>query len=268
MRRICVSVLLASALCVPAWADPLQITPNPANAGELQNPYGQTVPAPAASASAAAPAPVAVASAQPDLGGGFIQFLFGGPKQLPAAPIAGEGASAQQYAALSPDPGTTPDATAVAAAEHPPVPAKYDRQEVAYDGPEKPGTIIIDTPHKFLYLIEAGGKALRYGIGVGRPGFTWAGVKTVSAKREWPDWRPPAAMLKRQPELPRFMAGGPQNPLGARALYLGSTEYRIHGSNEPWTIGHDVSSGCIRLRNADIIDLYNRVPVGTKVVVM
>ena len=109
---------------------------------------------------------------------------------------------------------------------------------------------------------------MRYGIGVGRPGFTWAGVKTITAKHEWPDWRPPGAMLKRQPELPRFMAGGPQNPLGARAMYLGSTDYRIYGSNEPWTIGHNVSSGCIRLRNADVIDLYSRVKVGTKVVVM
>ncbi len=268
MRRICVSALLASALCVPAWADPLQIAPAAGNAVERQNPYGQTLPAPAASASAAAPAPITVAAVQPDLGGGFIQFLFGGTRGSPAAPSAGEVASPQQDAALSPDPGAMPDAAGAADAEHPPVAAKYDRQEIAYDGKEPPGTVVIDTPHHFLYLVEAGGKALRYGIGVGRPGFTWAGVKTVSAKREWPDWRPPAAMLKRQPELPRFMAGGPQNPLGARALYLGSTEYRIHGSNEPWTIGHNVSSGCIRLRNADIIDLYNRVPVGAKVVVM
>ncbi|MGB6535674.1 MAG: L,D-transpeptidase, partial [Xanthobacteraceae bacterium] len=174
-----------------------------------------------------------------------------------------------QDAASTGDPDTTTAATDAAAdAGHPPVATKYDRQEIAYDGPEKPGTIVVDTEHKFLYLVEDGDKALRYGIGVGRPGFTWAGVKAVTAKREWPDWRPPEAMLKRQPELPHFMAGGPQNPLGARALYLGSTDYRIHGSNEPWTIGHNVSSGCIRLRNADVIDLYNRVPVGTRVVVM
>jgi len=113
-----------------------------------------------------------------------------------------------------------------------------------------------------------GGKALRYGVGVGRPGFTWAGVKSISAKHEWPDLRPPEEMLARQPSLPRFMAGGPQNPLGARAMYLGSTIFRIHGSNEPWTIGRNVSSGCIRMRNADVIDLYERVKVGTKVVVM
>ena len=142
------------------------------------------------------------------------------------------------------------------------------RQEVAYQGHEAPGTIVIDTPNKFLYLVEDGGKAMRYGVGVGRPGFTWAGVHTVSAKKEWPDWTPPEEMLERQPGLPHFMAGGPSNPLGARAMYLGSTLYRIHGSNEPWTIGHNVSSGCIRLRNADVIDLYSRVKVGTKVVVL
>ena len=151
---------------------------------------------------------------------------------------------------------------------HPPVDPKYDRQVVDYHGTEALGTVIIDTPHYFLYLVLEGGKALRYGIGVGRPGFTWAGVKTVTAKREWPDWYPPPDMIERRPDLPRYMAGGPENPLGARALYLGSTLYRIHGSNEPWTIGMQVSSGCIRLRNADIIDLYNRVKVGTKVVVL
>ena len=145
---------------------------------------------------------------------------------------------------------------------------RYERQEVEYRGKEVPGTIVIDTPNKFLYLVEAGGKAMRYGVGVGRPGFTWAGVHTISAKKEWPDWTPPEEMLERQPGLPHFMAGGPNNPLGARAMYLGSTLYRIHGSNEPWTIGHNVSSGCIRLRNADVIDLYSRVKVGTKVVVL
>jgi len=145
---------------------------------------------------------------------------------------------------------------------------RYERQVVDYGGSEKPGTIIVDTPHFFLYLIMNGGKALRYGIGVGRPGFTWAGVKSVSAKREWPDWRPPDEMLARRPDLPHFMPGGPDNPLGARALYLGSTLYRIHGSNEPWSIGTQVSSGCIRLRNDDIIDLYGRVRVGAKVIVI
>jgi lipoprotein-anchoring transpeptidase ErfK/SrfK len=142
------------------------------------------------------------------------------------------------------------------------------RQVVAYNGDEKPGTIIVDTPDKFLFLVEDGGKALRYGIGVGRPGFTWAGVKTITAKKEWPDWTPPPEMIARQPGIPHFMAGGIGNPLGARAMYLGSTLYRIHGSNEPWTIGQNVSSGCIRMRNEDVEDLYNRVKIGTKVVII
>jgi lipoprotein-anchoring transpeptidase ErfK/SrfK len=142
------------------------------------------------------------------------------------------------------------------------------RQEVEYRTNEEPGTVVIDTDHKFLYLVEEHGKAMRYGIGVGRPGFTWAGIHKVTAKREWPDWIPPKEMLERQPYLPHRMAGGPGNPLGARALYLGSTLYRIHGTTEDWTIGTNVSSGCIRLRNADVEDLYNRVPVGAKVVVM
>jgi lipoprotein-anchoring transpeptidase ErfK/SrfK len=144
----------------------------------------------------------------------------------------------------------------------------YRRQVVDYPGDQTAGTIIIDTPKRFLYLVLEDGKALRYGIGVGRPGFTWAGVKQVSAKREWPDWRPPDEMLKRRPDLPRYMAGGPDNPLGARAMYLGNSLYRIHGSNEPWTIGTQVSSGCIRMRNEDVIDLYERVKIGTKVVVI
>ncbi|MGH6738626.1 MAG: L,D-transpeptidase, partial [Bradyrhizobium sp.] len=145
---------------------------------------------------------------------------------------------------------------------------RYLRQEVAYAGKEEPGTIVIDTPSHFLYLVEHDGKAMRYGIGVGRPGFTWAGTHAISAKKEWQDWVPPKEMIERQPGLPHFMTGGPNNPLGARAMYLGSTLYRIHGSNEPWTIGHNVSSGCIRMRNVDVIDLYERVKVGTKVVVL
>ena len=137
-----------------------------------------------------------------------------------------------------------------------------------YSGPHAPGTIVIDTPRKFLYLVQRGGVAVRYGIGVGRPGFSWAGVKTVSMKREWPDWRPPAEMLKRRPDLPRYMPGGLDNPLGARALYLGSSLYRIHGTNEPWTIGEAVSSGCIRMMNEDVTDLYERTRGGTKVLVI
>lgn len=143
----------------------------------------------------------------------------------------------------------------------------YARTEVAYDGPEAPGTIVVDTPRKFLYFVHGRGRATRYGIGVGRPGFEWSGVKTVSRKAEWPDWTPPAEMLARRPDLPRHMAGGPANPLGARALYLGSSLYRIHGTNEPGTIGQNVSSGCIRMMNEDVVDLYDRAPVGTRVVV-
>jgi lipoprotein-anchoring transpeptidase ErfK/SrfK len=142
------------------------------------------------------------------------------------------------------------------------------RQVVPYATSEGPGTIVIDTPHTFLYLVLGNGKALRYGIGVGREGFTWAGTQTISRKAEWPDWYPPSEMIARQPYLPRFVAGGPNNPLGARALYLGHSEYRIHGTNDPATIGHHVSSGCIRLTNEDVTDLFGRVGVGTKVVVL
>ena len=148
------------------------------------------------------------------------------------------------------------------------MPARLRRQIVAYVTAEQPGTIIIDTPNTYLYYVLGGGRAIRYGIGVGRDGFTWSGVETVARKAEWPDWTPPTEMLARQPYLPRFMAGGPGNPLGARAMYLGSTAYRIHGTNQPSTIGGHVSSGCIRLVNEDVIDLYGRVDVGTKVVVL
>ncbi|MFN3248183.1 L,D-transpeptidase [Roseibium album] len=139
---------------------------------------------------------------------------------------------------------------------------------IDYDGPYKAGTIVIDTNARFLYLVQKDGTARRYGVGVGKPGFEWAGMHRITRKAEWPDWRPPASMRKRRPDLPVFMAGGPENPLGARALYLGSTLYRIHGSNQPWTIGHAVSSGCIRMRNEDVMDLYQRVGVGTKVHVL
>jgi lipoprotein-anchoring transpeptidase ErfK/SrfK len=142
------------------------------------------------------------------------------------------------------------------------------RTTVSAPGNHKPGTIIVNTTERRLYLIQEGGTALKYGIGVGRIGFTWAGTTSVVAKKEWPDWTPPSQMLKRRPDLPRFMKGGPENPLGARAMYLGSSLYRIHGSNEPETIGQAVSSGCFRLMNDDVIDLYSRVKVGAKVIVM
>jgi lipoprotein-anchoring transpeptidase ErfK/SrfK len=147
-------------------------------------------------------------------------------------------------------------------------PAQFKRQIVAYTGNEAAGTIIIDTGSTYLYLVQGGGKAIRYGIGVGRDGFRWSGMQSITKKAEWPDWTPPPEMIQRQPYLPRFMAGGPTNPLGARAMYLGGTVYRIHGTNAPSTIGTRVSSGCIRLTNEDVSDLYSRVNVGTKVVVI
>jgi lipoprotein-anchoring transpeptidase ErfK/SrfK len=147
------------------------------------------------------------------------------------------------------------------------VPDVYRRQPVFYRTSEAPGTIIIDTPRRFLYLVQANNTALRYGVGVGRDGFQWNGLLKITRKQEWPDWTPPPEMIERQPYLPRFMAGGPGNPMGARALYLGATVYRIHGTNAPETIGHAVSSGCFRLVNEQVMDLYERVPVGTKVIV-
>jgi lipoprotein-anchoring transpeptidase ErfK/SrfK len=148
------------------------------------------------------------------------------------------------------------------------LPAQLRRQVVAYQTHEAPGTVIIDTPNTRLFYVLGGGRAISYGIGVGRDGFTWSGVQSVTRKAEWPDWTPPEEMLQRQPYLPRFMAGGPGNPLGARAMYLGGTIYRIHGTNAPETIGTHVSSGCIRMLNEDVVDLYGRVSVGTKVVVL
>ena len=224
---------------------------------------------------ASPPQPVATArpvyAERSNLGGGFIEFLFGDP-QLQAR-------SYQQRPIYQQQPSYEPEASSPLMqpqyqqeeAYDPrqrPFDPKFEKQLVDYHGREAPGTIIIDTPNKFLFLVEGDGKALRYGIGVGRPGFTWSGVKTISAKREWPDWTPPADMLVRRPDLPRHMEGGPENPLGARAMYLGSSLYRIHGSNEPWTIGTNVSSGCIRMRNQDVIDLSGRVNVGTKVIVL
>jgi lipoprotein-anchoring transpeptidase ErfK/SrfK len=145
---------------------------------------------------------------------------------------------------------------------------RLQRQVVAYPTREAPGTIIVDTPHTFLYLVLGDGKAMRYGIGVGREGFTWSGVHPIARKAEWPDWYPPAEMIKRQPYLPRMVAGGPGNPLGARAMYIAGTDYRIHGTNDPSSIGKFMSSGCIRLTNPDVEDLFSRVKVGAKVIVL
>lgn len=157
---------------------------------------------------------------------------------------------------------TAPDA------EPDPVPQHLRRQIVGYATREAPGTIVIDTPNTHLYHVLGGGRAIRYGIGVGREGFTWSGTRKIDRKLEWPDWTPPAEMIARQPYLPRFMAGGPGNPLGARAMYLSGTLYRIHGTSEPASIGKHVSSGCIRMLNEDVIDLYDRTSIGTKVVVL
>ena len=144
---------------------------------------------------------------------------------------------------------------------------QFKRQLVSYRTAEAPGTVIVHTSERFLYVIQPNGRAIRYGIGVGRDGFQWQGLLKISRKQEWPDWTPPPEMIERQPYLPRFMAGGPGNPMGARALYLGNTVYRIHGTNQPQTIGTAVSSGCFRLANPEIMDLYERIPVGTKVIV-
>jgi lipoprotein-anchoring transpeptidase ErfK/SrfK len=212
----------------------------------------------------------AQAESRPNLGGGFIEFLFTGetqsaeqaPRQRETFAPRREPAQAEQGRE------TRPVFAAIATPQKPRVDPRFDRQVVAYDGPHKAGTIVIDTNERFLYLVQSDGTAMRYGVGVGRPGFEWAGRKTITRKAEWPDWRPPAEMLRRRPDLPTFMEGGPKNPLGARALYLGSSLYRIHGSNEPHTIGQAVSSGCIRMRNEDVIDLYERVGIGTTVIVM
>jgi lipoprotein-anchoring transpeptidase ErfK/SrfK len=175
-------------------------------------------------------------------------------------------------------PGTVPSSKGTEIASLPPEyqperaakepPPQFYRTVVDYPTIEPPGTIIIDTPNTYLYLTIGHRQAIRYGIGVGREGFTWSGTERISRMKEWPDWLPPPEMIKRQPYLPRFMAGGETNPLGARAMYLGNTEYRIHGTNQPSTIGTFVSSGCIRLTNADVEDLYSRVRVGTRVIVL
>jgi lipoprotein-anchoring transpeptidase ErfK/SrfK len=147
------------------------------------------------------------------------------------------------------------------------LPPEYRHQIVFFRSNEAPGTIIVHTSERFLYVVQGNGRAMRYGIGVGRDGFQWQGLLKITRKQEWPDWTPPPEMIERQPYLPRFMAGGPGNPMGARALYLGNTIYRIHGTNQPQTIGSAVSSGCFRLVNPEIMDLYERIPVGTKVIV-
>jgi len=244
--RLASSLALAAALLAgAAKADPMVVPGIYYNA-----PPAVAAPEPRYAAS---PAP---AREPGNLGGGFIEMLVTGVNPdarrayAPAPPrqqVAYAGAGAPIEARREVDPA-------------------YLRSEVDYSG-AAPGTIVIDTPRKYLFLVQSGGRAIRYGVGVGRPGFEWSGVKTISRKAEWPDWTPPPEMLKRRPDLPRFMPGGPANPLGARAMYLGSSLYRIHGTNEPYTIGQNVSSGCIRMMNDDVTDLYERVRVGTRVIV-
>ena len=256
MASSCVFGMLALGLPSSLLADPLII-------GGIYPRNGQTYNTPenpgarAVASAYAAPAP---APSQDPYGGGLLEFLLTG-RSGAAAPQPSHEMSALAY-------GQPASAIADPRRLQRGIDPIYQRQEIDYGGPQKPGTVVIDTEHKFLFLVETGGKALRYGIGVGRPGFTWRGVKTISRKAEWPSWTPPEDMLKRRPDLPKYMAGGPDNPLGARALYLGSSLYRIHGTNEPYTIGTNVSSGCIRMMNKDVEDLYGRVAVGTKVIVM
>jgi lipoprotein-anchoring transpeptidase ErfK/SrfK len=203
------------------------------------------------------------ASAHGQYGGGFIEMLMTGTDPSPPAPypFAPQPSISRQFSSTY-DPVEAPNVNVRREID----PA-YRRAEVDYTGNEKPGSLVVDTSHKFLYFVKGDGRAIRYGVGVGRPGFTWSGVKTVTRKAQWPGWTPPREMLARRPDLPRHMDGGPANPLGARALYLGSSLYRIHGTNEPHTIGQNVSSGCIRMMNEDVADLYERVRVGTRVVV-
>ena len=184
--------------------------------------------------------------------------FFAGPEQSQAAAQPQYQAAPQAVTPAPPDEQS----------ENAELAPRLQRQVADYPSREAPGTVVIDTPHTFLYYVLGGGKAIRYGIGVGRQGFTWSGVKSIVRKTEWPDWYPPPEMVARQPYLPRMIAGGPGNPLGARAMYIGGTEYRIHGTNDPASIGKFMSSGCIRMTNDNAIDLYNRVQIGAKVIVL
>jgi lipoprotein-anchoring transpeptidase ErfK/SrfK len=206
----------------------------------------------------------------------LIFAIFTGTLALAASALSGA-ASAQVLGYASAPPSSFPSDNIMVTPDQPALsddgsanvlPERLRRAVINLDTREAPGTVIIDTGNTALYYVLGNGQAIRYGVGVGREGFTWAGTQTITRKAEWPDWHPPAEMIARQPYLPRFMAGGPGNPLGARAMYLGSSEYRIHGTNDPTTIGKFVSSGCIRLTNEDVADLFSRVDVGTKVVVL
>jgi lipoprotein-anchoring transpeptidase ErfK/SrfK len=192
----------------------------------------------------------------------LFEGLFGAQQAQPASAYYGSGAGAYAYAPqYTPAPAYAPEISR-------PTSVRIPRETVNFAGNYAPGTVIVSTSERRLYYVLGGHKAVKYGIGVGRAGFDWHGTQTISRKQEWPDWIPPAEMIQRRPDLPRYMAGGPENPLGARAMYLGGSLYRIHGSNEPDTIGQAVSSGCIRMLNEDVVDLYERVKVGTPVVVL
>ncbi|HEU0083215.1 MAG TPA: L,D-transpeptidase [Bradyrhizobium sp.] len=195
-------------------------------------------------------------------------FAFAVALMLAPAPASAQVLSYAPAPNAFPSDGMTLTAPDEEAAPSSAMPERLRRAVVAYDTREAPGTVVIDTGRTTLYYVLGHGRAIRYGVGVGREGFTWSGVQTISRKAEWPDWHPPAEMIARQPYLPRFMAGGPGNPLGARAMYLGASQYRIHGTNDPSTIGKFVSSGCIRLTNEDVADLFSRVDVGARVVVL
>ncbi|NMG40753.1 L,D-transpeptidase family protein [Chelativorans sp. ZYF759] len=263
LRLLSLSTLLLAALSlIPAAANeryaerpPLVVSPDLSSPWVLQlqrSPAGVRQPGPAV---------------HRNLPGARVVVAPPPPVRVRAEPVNRAPAQPQ------PEPVQTAAATAGAARQAAPsLDPRFLPQVVEYGGPHKPGTIVVDTTQHFLFLVLEGGQARRYGVGTGKPGFEWAGRHRVTMKREWPDWRPPQSMIERERRngriLPAHMAGGPENPLGARALYLGSTLYRIHGTNQPWSIGRAVSSGCIRMRNEDVIDLYERVPVGAEVIVI
>ncbi|MBB3773495.1 lipoprotein-anchoring transpeptidase ErfK/SrfK [Angulomicrobium tetraedrale] len=250
-------------------------------AGNVYPPGEVHAPPPADELGADVDAPMPLAGSAYAVGGGVYGTLPPGSPPPRGTPVTRGAGSANTYGASRTGVAAV-EAAAYGSADYyredgPPLPVareasggkgvdpKFDRRVVRYAGRDRAGTIIVDTGARFLYLVQGDGTAIRYGIGVGREGFAWSGTQRITSKREWPDWRPPAEMIARRPDLPEVMAGGPDNPLGARALYLGNTLYRIHGSNEPESIGRAVSSGCIRMRNEDVIDLYERVPVGAVV---
>lgn len=285
------TIILAAVAAVSLWSTTAQaqsyqdpgIISAPVGAPQVArgaNPYARTYATPSHAQPRAVYAPP---GQMPHFGGGFVEGMVQGrePAYRPERRVymvpntnGTIYATPGRQLVLPPEErrmrrgGTQSASLNVAPATRRTMNPAFARTEIAYEGPHEPGTIIIDTSTRYLTLVEKNGRAIRYGVGVGKEGFSWKGTENITRKAEWPDWRPPAEMRKRRPELPAFMAGGPENPLGARALYLGNTLYRIHGSNEPWTIGQAVSSGCIRMSNDDVTDLYGRVSVGTKVVVL